>query len=54
MVSKGSTDFRIPLTANDVARLKDKGLFVNGYQNIVTRCNLLRKKPLPNDDEVVR
>lgn len=54
MVSKGSTDFRIPLTANDVARMKDKGLFVNGYQNIVTRCNLLRKKPLPNDDEVVR
>ena len=35
--------FRIHLTANDVKELKKHGLFTNGYYNIVTQVNLLRK-----------
>ena len=35
--------YRIILTAKDVENLRKKGLFVNGYYNIVTQCNLLRK-----------
>lgn len=35
--------FRIHLTANDVKELKKRGLFTNGYYNIVTQVNLLRK-----------
>jgi hypothetical protein len=37
--------YRITLTAEDVVNLQKSGLFVNGYYNIVTRCNLLRKMP---------
>lgn len=35
--------FRIHLTANDVKELKKHGLFTNGYYNIVTQVNLLRR-----------
>ena len=42
-IAKGATIYRIILSATDVANLKEKGLFVNGFFNIVTQCNLLRK-----------
>lgn len=43
MVGGNSTVYRITLTENDVKNLREKGLYVNGYFNIVTQCNLLRK-----------
>ena len=42
-MTKEATSYRIVLTANDVTMLREKGLFVNGYYNNVTQCNLLRK-----------
>jgi len=45
-VGKESTAYRIVLTASDVRYLREKGLFVNGYYNIVTQCNLLHKSYL--------
>ncbi len=42
-MGKEATVYRIVLTHNDVANLKKKGLFVNGYYNNVTQCNLLRR-----------
>ena len=36
------TKYHIALTANDVAQLKEHGLFVNGFYNIITACNLLQ------------
>ena len=42
-IGKEATVYRIVLTATDVANLKEYGLFVNGFYNIVTQCNLLRK-----------
>ena len=42
-MGKEATVYRIVLTANDVANLKEKGLFVNGFYNVVSQCNLLRK-----------
>ena len=42
-VGRDATHYRIALTANDIAKLKKLGLFVNGYYNIVTKVNLLRK-----------
>ena len=44
MVGRLATSYRIYLTAKDVATLKEKGLFVNGYYNNVTQCNLLKKQ----------
>lgn len=41
-VGKASSDYRIKLTATDVANLREKGLFVNGYFITVTQCNLLQ------------
>lgn len=41
-MGKQATSYRIVLTSQDVSRLREKGLFVNGYYNNVTRCNLLR------------
>ena len=38
-----ATIYRILLTADDVANLKEKGLFVNGYYVNVTAVNLLHK-----------
>jgi hypothetical protein len=43
MVGKESTVYRIVLTAHDAERIREKGIFVNGYYNTVTQCNLLRK-----------
>ena len=51
VVGKEQTDYRVSLTANDVANLRDKGLFVNGYYNIVKKCNLLHKIDIESDDE---
>ena len=47
-VGRKSTLYRIALTDGDIAKLKEKGLFVNGRYLIVTQCNLLRKE---NSDE---
>ena len=43
MMGKASKVYRIILTANDIKKLREKGLFVNGYYNIVTQVNLLRR-----------
>jgi hypothetical protein len=43
MMGSEAKVYRIILTAKDVETLRKKGLFVNGYYNIVTQCNLLRK-----------
>ena len=42
-VGRDATHYRIALTANDIAKLKELGLYVNGYYVIVTKVNLLRK-----------
>ena len=42
-VSGSATIYRILLTADDVANLKEKGLFVNGYYVTVTGVNLQHK-----------
>ena len=42
-MGRDATSYRIALTANDIAKLKELGLYVNGYYNIVTKVNLLRK-----------
>lgn len=41
-VAKGSSSYKIALTENDVKGLKEKGLYVNGYYNIVTKVNLIQ------------
>ena len=41
-LEKNSTRYTITLTANDAARLKETGLFVNGYYLVVTQVNLLQ------------
>ena len=43
-VGRKSTLYRIALTDNDINKLKEKGLFVNGRYLIVTQCNLLRQE----------
>ncbi len=43
MVGQGSDNFRITLTDKDVANLKEKGLFTNGYYCCVKQVNLLHK-----------
>lgn len=42
-VAKEATSYRIVLTENDIVNLREKGLFINGYYNTVTRCNLLKR-----------
>ena len=42
-MGRDATSYRIALTANDIAKLKELGLYVNGYYVIVTKVNLLRK-----------
>ncbi len=42
-MGKEATSYRIVLTANDIAALRDKGMFINGYYNNITKCNLLKK-----------
>lgn len=41
-MAKGSTRYRITLTANDVAQLKENGLFLNGYYTNVSQVYLLQ------------
>ena len=42
-VAPDATIYRIVLTGEDVANLREKGIFVNGYHLIVSQCNLLSK-----------
>lgn len=44
-VAKGSSSYKITLTENDVTALKEKGMYVNGYYNIVTKVNLIQTVP---------
>ena len=41
-VVSGSTSYKIVLNAEDIAKLKVTGLFVNGHYNIVTAVNLIQ------------
>lgn len=41
-VASGSTSYKIILNAEDVAKLKEKGMFVNGHYVIVTAVNLIQ------------
>ncbi len=41
-VASGSTSYKIVLNAEDIARLKETGLFVSGHFNIVTAVNLIQ------------
>lgn len=41
-VASGSTSYKIVLNAEDIARLKETGLSVNGHFNIVTAVNLIQ------------
>ncbi len=42
-MGKDATSYRIILTEHDISMLKKKGLFINGYYNIITQCNLLKR-----------
>ncbi len=42
-VGKEATAYRIVLTEKDITMLRKNGLFINGYYNNVTRCNLLKR-----------
>ena len=44
----GSTSYKIVLNAEDIARLKETGLFVNGHFNIVTAVNLIQAVKEPS------
>lgn len=50
-MGKEATSYRIVLTAHDVAKLREKGMFINGYYNTITQCNLLRKSFSTNADK---
>ena len=47
MMGQAATSYRILLTANDVKKLREKGLFVNGYYTNVSQVNLLRREVAP-------
>lgn len=47
-VSSGSTSYKIVLNAEDIARLKETGLSVNGHFNIVTAVNLIQAVKEPS------
>ena len=51
-VANGSTIYKITLTETDVTNLKEKGLFVNGYYNIVTKVNLIQPADASHLDAV--
>ena len=51
LVSSEATVYRIVLTENDIAGLREYGLFVNGYKVTVTQCNLLCKSYLSDESE---
>lgn len=42
-MGKESTRYRIILTNKDIQNLKKEGMFVNGYYNNITQCNLLKR-----------
>ena len=42
-MGKEATSYRIVLTAHDIEMLREKGVFINGYYNNITQCNLLKK-----------
>ena len=48
-VGKESRVYRITLTANDVTKLREYGVFVNGFYITVTQCNQLRKNDLSQE-----
>lgn len=50
MAIEGSR-YRIVLTDSDVIQLREHGLFVNGYYNIITECNLLQKEYAVEEEE---
>ena len=45
-IGNATTVYRIILTAQDIAQLRQYGLFVNGHYLNVTQCNLLQKEYL--------
>lgn len=47
-VASGSTSYKIVLNAEDVAKLKEKGMFVNGHYVIVTAVNLIQAAKDPS------
>ncbi len=47
-VASGSTSYKIILNAEDVAKLKEKGMFVNGHYVIVTAVNLIQAAKDPS------
>ena len=47
-VASGSTSYKIVLNAEDIEKLKVKGLFVNGHYNIVTAANLIQPVKNPS------
>ena len=47
-VASGSTSYKIVLNAEDIAKLKVTGLFVNGHYNIVTAVNLIQPVKNPS------
>ena len=42
-VQKGSKSYKITLNAEDIAQLKEKGMYVGGYYCVVTKVNLLQE-----------
>lgn len=48
-VGAGARVYRITLTDRDIEKLRERGLFVNGYYNIVTQVNLLRRDYIPEN-----
>ena len=47
-VASGSTSYKMVLNAEDIARLKETGLSVNGHFNIVTAVNLIQEVKDPS------
>lgn len=47
-VASGSTSYKIVLNAEDVAKLKETGMFVNGHFIIVTAVNLIQAAKDPS------
>ncbi len=50
-MGKEATSYRIVLTAHDVNMLREKGMFINGYYNTITQCNLLKRGIDANSNE---
>lgn len=42
-VAGDATTYRIILTSEDIAKLRETGVFVNGYHINVTQCNLVKR-----------